>query len=288
MEEKKSLTDWVRISVRIIIGCALYSAGFQYFLYHNSISTGGVTGIAMIVNYLTNLPVGVTTIVINVPLFAIGRKRYGLQFMLLSLAGMLISSVFVDIFALSDFCFTTDLLLAAVFGGVFMGVGLGLVYSTSATTGGTDIIAKFLRQKYQHINFGTIILLLDVVVIAVFAVIFKRAESSMYAIISMYIAAKMIDLVLIGAVNSKMCFIISEQSEQIKDDIMNKLDRGITFLQGEGGYTGAERKVILCVVKRTQITELKAILRERDENAFCIVSDSREVFGEGFSSIYEN
>ena len=238
METKKNFSYWLSLSLRIILGSALYSAGFQYFMYHNSIITGGITGLSMIVNYLTGLPVGITMILINVPLFALAWKRYGLEFLLMSLAGMLLTSVFVDIFALSDFTFTYDPLLASVFGGIFMGIGLGIVYSTTATTGGTDIIAKFLRQKYQHLNYSTFILALDVAVIAAFALIFKRLESAMYAIISMYIASKMIDLVLLGTVNSKMCFIITAKCDEVKNVIIEKLDRGVTFLHGEGGSTG--------------------------------------------------
>lgn len=270
---------------KIAIGAALYSAGFQFFAYPNSIITGGVTGIAMIINFLTGMPVGVLSIIINLPLFAISWKRFGLGFMVSSFVGMLLCSVFMDLYSLTDFAATNQPLLAAIYGGIIKGFGLGLVYTTGATTGGVDIVAKFLRVKYQYINFGTIILMLDVVIIAAFALIFSKYDSAMYAIICMFMSSKVIDLVLYGAVNSKVCYVITDQSVEIKNTIVTKLNRGVTFIHGEGAWSGKEKDIILCVIKSRQIVELKQIIKEIDPAAFLIVSDSREVFGNGFTYI---
>lgn len=271
--------------VKIVLGSALYAAGFQFFLYPNSITTGGVTGIAMIINYLTGLPVGVMTIVINIPLFVFSWKKFGMQFIIGSLAGMLLSSMFVDLFAMSPLEITHEPLLGAIYGGLIKGLGLGLVYHAGATTGGVDIVAKFLRRKYQHINFSTFILGLDAAVVLAFAVIFQKYDSAMYAIICMFIASKMIDLVLYGAVNSKICYIITDESIAVKDAIVSVLGRGVTYLHGAGAWSGKEKNVILCVIKQSQIVELKQLVKAIDEQAFLIVSDSREVFGKGFSYI---
>lgn len=284
MQQKLNTRDLL-ILVKIVIGAALYAVGFQFFLYPNAISTGGVTGIAMIINFLTGFPVGVMTIIINIPLFIFSWKKFGLNFIIASLVGTILASVFVDIFAQIPLEVTHEPLLGAIYGGIIKGFGLGVVYQAGATTGGVDIVAKFLRHRYQHINFSTFILGLDVVVIVAFAVIFKRYDSAMYAIICMYIASKMIDLVLYGAINSKVCYIITEKSAEIKDGLVNQLHRGVTFLHGKGAWSGEERDVILCVIKQSQIVELKHLVRAVDDHAFVIVSDSREVFGNGFSYI---
>lgn len=285
MPQRKTARDWVVKYLKILIGSALYAAGFQFFLYPNAIVTGGVTGIAMIINYFSGFPVGVMTLIINVPLFFFSWKRFGLSFILASLAGTVFSSVLVDLFAMVPLEVTHEPLLGAIYGGIIKGLGLGVVYHTGATTGGVDIMAKFLRRKYQHINFSTFILGLDAAVIVAFAVLFKRFDSAMYAIICMFIASKVIDLVLYGAVNSKVCYIITDRSEEIKDGLMNGLHRGVTFLHGEGGWSGEEKHVILCVIKQRQIVELKHLVDAVDPKAFVIVSDSREVFGQGFAYI---
>lgn len=271
--------------LRIILGGALYAVGFRFFYYPNAIATGGLTGIAMIINYLTDLPVGMLAIVMNIPLFLFAWRRFGLNFMVSSLAGMLSANLFVDFFELFHFAATNQPLLGAVYGGVFQGLGLGLAYQVGATTGGTDIVAKFLRAKYQHINFGTFMLLLDIAIIGSFSLIFSRYDSAMYAIIGMFICTKIIDFTLYGAVNSKVCYIISDASEALKNAITTHLDRGVTFLHGEGAWSGKEKKIILCVIRSRQIVELKKLIKSIDPGAFLIVSDSHEVFGEGFTQI---
>ena len=283
MQQKRTVRQWIVVYLKILIGSALYAAGFQFFLYPNAIATGGVTGVAMIINFFSGFPVGVMTLIINVPLFLYSWKKFGLPFILASLAGTVLSSVLVDLFAAVPLEVTHEPLLGAIYGGIIKGLGLGIVYHTGATTGGIDIVAKFLRRKYQHINFSTFILGLDTAVIVAFAVLFRRYDSAMYAIICMFIASKVIDLVLYGAVNSKICYIITDKSDEIKDGIVNELHRGVTFLHGEGAWSGREKHVILCVIKQSQIVELKRLVNAVDDRAFVIVSDSREVFGNGFS-----
>ena len=198
---------------------------------------------------------------------------------------MLLCSVFVDLFSMVSFTATRDPLLASIFAGVIKGFGLGLIYETSATTGGIDIVAKYLRVKYQHINFSTFIFMLDVAVISAFAIIFAKYDSSMYSIICMFICAKVIDIVILGTMNSKVCYIVTDESNKVKTAIMSALHRGVTLLHGEGAWSGREKDVILCVIKSRQIVELKKLVKSLDSNAFMIVSDSREVFGAGFTYI---
>ena len=269
----------------IIVGSALFAAGFQFFLYPNSIIVGGVSGIAMIINLLTKLPVGLLTIVLNIPLFIIAWRYFGTGFIVSSLVGMLLSSVFVDLFALLSISPTNDMLLACIIGGAVKGLGLGIIYYAGATTGGTDIIAKFIRLKFPYLNFGTVVLITDCFIIVAFAAIFNKVESAMYAVITMFVVSKVVDLVLYGIDNSSVCYIISEKSDQLVTDITDRLHRGVTILEGEGAYSHKNKQVLLCVVKRTQIADIRKMIKSIDENAFFIITDAKNVFGKGFGDI---
>ncbi len=283
--ERKKLIDYFVMYLKIVIGCTIYAASFRFFIYPNDVVLGGVVGAATIINYLTELPVGVMTIIINIPLFIFSWKHFGLKFLISSLVAMLLSSTLMDIMEAIPFVATNDPLLASTFGGVIKGLGLGLVYSTTATVGGTDIIAKFLRRKYQHINFSTFILAMDVAIFLIFALLFGKLDSAMYSAICMFITSQVVDIVLYGAVNSKVCYVITDESVAIKEAIVGKLHRGVTYIHGEGAWSGQKKNIILCVIKRNQIVELKKLVKTIDDNAFMIVSDSREVFGKGFTYI---
>ncbi|MBQ7692054.1 MAG: YitT family protein [Oscillospiraceae bacterium] len=272
----------------ITVGTVLYAAGFQFFLYPNNITSGGVVGTAMIVNQLTGLPVGVMTILLNIPLFIIAWRHFGFDFLVGSLVGMGLSSVLVDLFAGIGLSLTHDPMLAAVIGGVIKGAGLGVIYYVGATTGGIDIVVKILRMKLASVNFGTIMLLLDTVIIGAYAMVLGRYESAMYSLIAMYVATKVVDLVLYGIDNACLCYIISERTDDITKEIVSgPLHRGVTLLEGKGAYSGAHRDVLMCVIKRPQIGQLKRLVRAEDEHAFFIVTNAKNVFGNGFESFNE-
>ena len=272
----------------IIIGSAIYAVGFQFFMFHNSIVSGGIVGVSMIINHFTHWPVGVMTILMNIPLFVVAWRYFGLDFLIGSLVGMALSSAFVDLFALTGISLTGDPMLASIIGGVVKGFGLGLVYFVGATTGGVDIVAKFLRQKNPHINFGTLILIIDAVIVAAYAVILNKYESAMYSVVAMFVVSKVIDLVLYGIDNSCICYVISDKSQELIDDIISgTMHRGVTILNGEGAYSHQQKQVIMCVIKRTQIAELRKLIRIVDERAFFIVTDAKNVFGNGFENIAE-
>ena len=283
--ERTSTRSYLIVYLKIIVGAVIYAASFRFFIYPNDVVLGGVVGIATILNYLTELPVGVMTIVFNIPLFIFSWKHLGLKFLISSLIAMLVSSTLMDLMEGISFVATTDPLLAATFGGAIKGLGLGLIYSTTATVGGTDIIAKFLRRKYQHINFSTFILAMDVAIFLLFALLFGKLDSAMYSAICMFITSQVVDIILYGAVNSKVCYVITDRSNEIKEVITSTLRRGVTYIHGEGAWSGQKKNIILCVIKRNQIVELKKLVREIDDKAFMIVSDSREVFGKGFTYI---
>jgi len=261
----------------IFIGSAIYAVGFQFFMYPNNIVSGGVTGISMIINHFTGFPVGMMSIIMNVPLFLIAWKHFGLPFLIGSLAGTVFSSAFVDIFAMTGISLTNDPMLASIIGGVIKGFGYGV-----------DIVAKFVRQKNPHINFGTIILIIDVSVVTAYALVLDKYESAMYSLIAMFVVTKVVDLVLYGIDNSSICYIISENSaELIKQITTGHIHRGVTILEGEGAYSHRKKEVIMCVIKRTQIAEIRRTVKNIDEKAFFIVTDAKNVFGNGFESINE-
>lgn len=272
-------------ALRIVLGTAIGAAGFSFFTFPNDIVSGGFTGIAQIINHLTGLPVGTLTIVFNVPLFILAWKKFGLKFILASLVGMVSNSLFIDLFNSLNICLTEDLLLAAVYGGLVKGFGYGLVYSVGATTGGSDILARMLRRKYPYINFGTIALCLDAVVVLIFALVVQKFDSAMYTVIAMFVSSRIVNLVLYGTMNSSVCYIITIRPRPIAQAIGDQLHRGATLLKAEGAYTGEERSVVLCVIKQSQIAELKKIISAIDEHSFVIVTHSHEVFGKNFSNI---
>lgn len=274
----------------IAVGTAIYGVGFQFFCFPNSIVGGGVVGVAMIFNYLSGLPVGVLTILLNVPLFLIAWKHFGLEFMIGSLTGTVLMSVFVDLLATTGVAATHDPMLGGIIGGALKGAGTGIVIYVGATTGGVDIVAKLLRQRYNHINFGTMILVIDVVIVVIYALVqdTDTYESAMYSLIGMYVSTKVIDLVLYGFDNSCICYIISENSGELTEEITSgHMHRGVTILEGEGAYSHRKKHVIMCVIKRNQIPEIRRLVRAIDEHAFFIVTDAKNVFGNGFENIAE-
>lgn len=272
----------------IVLGSVIYAIGFQYFMFPNNIVSGGLTGIAMILNHFTRWPVGMTVLVMNVPLFLIAWRHFGADYLIGSLVGTAISSICVDLFASTGIVATTDPMLGSIIGGVIKGAGLGMIYYVGASTGGIDIVAKMLRQKYQQINFGTIVLILDVVIVGAYALVLDKFQSAMYSLIGMYVVSKVVDLALYGIDNSSLCYIVSEKSDELAREIISgHVHRGVTILEGEGAYSHQTKHVIMCVIKRTQIGEMRRLVKQVDERAFFIVTDAKNVFGNGFENISE-
>lgn len=273
--------------IYIIIGTTLIAASVNMFLDPLEMVTGGVTGIAIIIKDLTNgvitggIPLWLTNIVINVPLFVVGFIIYGRNF-----AGKSLFATFYLSAALFYTQFipaiTEDLLLGSVFSGVLTGLGLGLVFLAYSTTGGTDLGGSILHHFFKHISIAKLMMFLDVLIILGGLFVFGP-EKSLYAIISIYITTKMVDSILDGFNFSKAAFIISDHNDDISGDIIHKLDRGATGLHGQGMYTKMNKNILLVVVAKKEIIKLKEIVKQRDKNAFVIVTDVREVLGEGFN-----
>ena len=284
---KHSPKELIRNWALIFVGAALYAVGYSFFFHPNGVVPGGVTGIATIVNYLTDLPVGVISMVINIPLFAFGWKHFGRRFILFSFAATVLIYVFVDSFALLNTAATDNILLSSTIGACLNGMGLGCAYLSGATTGGVDIVAKVLRQKYPYINFGTLIMCINVVIIGAYGLIFRRWDAVMYTVIAQFVVSKSIDVVLYGLDTSRVCYLISEKSDELDSAITSTMHRGVTLLSGRGGYTGQARDVLMCVIKKREITSLRKIVKTVDPNAFFIVTGAKDVFGNGFGNINE-
>ena len=278
-----SLISWIKI----VVGSVVAAAGFRFFSYPNDIVAGGITGIAQILNRLIGTPVGVMVIIMNIPIFIICFRKLGMKSVIGALAVMLLSSILIDVFQMIPYIATDEPLLAAVYGGVLNGLGYGLVYSAGATSGGTDILAKLLRRHYPHINFGTLVMGLNVVVILAYAIIFRKAESCMYTMIQMFISTRIVNIVVYGPGISNLCYIITSKSDEITDAITHEMKRGVTFLKAEGAWKHQERPVLMCVIKKQEIAHLRAIIRGVDEQSFLIVTEAKDVFGKGFENIYD-
>lgn len=281
MKRNRSAKNEIIFSyLQIMIGCILGGAAYPLFLTPGNIAPGGLTGIAMVTNYLFHWPVGTVTLILNVPLFLFGWKFMGKRFVLRTLIATILFSLLIDLLPLKPL--TEDPLLSAVFGGVLLGIGLGLILRGEATTGGTDMLARMIHRSVPAISTGMFLLALDCAVVVVAAVAIGITQA-LYAIICIFISSKVIDAVMVGFSGNKACFIISNKNETILNRILTELERGVTKLSAKGGYTGEERPTLLCVVSRMEVTAVKNIVRDEDENAFMIVVDAHEAIGDGFS-----
>lgn len=268
----------------VTLGVLLTALGLNIFLIPNKIAAGGVSGIATVLHYLVHLPVGMTMLFLNVPLFIMGIYRLGLKFGFRSLYGTISLSLLIDVLAPFMPVPTRDPLLAAIFGGVLIGLGLGLVFKYRGTTGGTDLAAAVLRT-YTGANVGQLLFMVDAVVVLAAGFAFKSWELAMYALITIFITAWLIDMVQEGISFAKAFFIISSEPEKMASAVLREMDRGATVLRGRGAYSGIDRDVLLVVVNRSEVTRLKDLIKSIDKGAFVILTNAHEVLGEGFKPL---
>ncbi|MCL2003120.1 MAG: YitT family protein [Oscillospiraceae bacterium] len=281
---KRTVFQTITDLLVIALGAALFALSVTLLLDPYGIVPGGVTGIAMLLCALFPvLPLGMTVLVLNIPLFLLGWRLLGHRFLLYTGFGTLVCAVLIDGFARLPLTVDTEPLLAGVFGGLLMGAGLGLVFLKGATTGGSDIIARLLKIPLPHIQIGKLMLAFDGCVVVAAGFVFGSVNHMLYAVITLFIGAKTLDGILYGLNVERLAFIISDRVSDIVEAISARLGRGVTLLHGEGAYTGRERKIVLCAVKRQQITDLKNLVRESDPAAFIILTEANEVLGEGFT-----
>ena len=282
---KKSLFSFLIIT----LGSACYSLGFVWCYAPNGIAFGGVTGAAQIVNFLfPAAPVGVTVIAMNIPLFALGWRLIGGRLLVSSLYAMFISSVFIDVLTPLYHWQPMDPMLACIFGGVLMGLSLGLVFQQGATTGGTDLLARLLKLKLAWLPMGKLLMGIDLAVILAVAAVFGTLNAAMYGLVALYITSIVMDGVLYGMDTAKVAYIISDKNQDISDMLVREMDRGVTILHGQGAYSGAEKNVLMCAFKQREIAAIKAAVKGIDPAAFLIVCEAHEVLGDGFRSYKQN
>jgi uncharacterized membrane-anchored protein YitT (DUF2179 family) len=269
----------------LVAGCAIMGLAYALFLIPHHFVPGGVSGIAIIANYFAGLPVGALIIVLNVPIFLLGLRTMGKKYVLNSLAGMVVSSVFIDLFdkVVGLPRATDDPLLSAIYGGVMLGVGLGIVFRGRASTGGSDIIGMVL-SKHTGMSIGFGIMVADFVVISASGLAFGSLEAPLYGYLVLFLSTKVIDMILEGWSHSKLVLITSSRVPEIADHILKVLDRSGTALRSRSLYLNREGEIILTVIHRKQLAELRAFIKRTDPEAFVVISDTYAVLGKGFKS----
>lgn len=269
--------------IKVVVGAALFALGFDLFLIPNELNGGGLTGLSMLIIHVIGWgSVGTITAVMNLPLFALAGLKIGKKFFFGSLIGMALCAVFLDLFALLPVP-ETEPLIGALYGGVICGCGLGIIFTSGASTGGSDIIVRLLKLRYQNVPIGSITIAFDACIAILAGIVFQNIAVTLYSGVSIFIIGQVIDAVVYRFDYSKVVMIITKQHDEISHVIQSGLDRGVTFLQGEGAYSRTETKVVLTVVKKQQLADLKRLVAETDPNAFVIVQEAHQVLGDGFS-----
>lgn len=271
---------WV---VSTILGSAVFALGFSLFLAPNELNAGGISGFAQVIVQVLGVgSVGVVSILINLPLFLLGGLKIGRRFFVGSLLGMVLSSVLIDLTQLIPFP-TVEPLVGALYGGALCGLGLGLVFIEGTSTGGSDILIRLLKLKYRNVPIGQISMCFDVVVVVLTGIVFGDVTKALYTGIAVFLTGQVIDAVVYRFDYSKVALIITDHYEQVAQMIGTRLDRGATFLHGEGSYSHKQTKVVLTAVKKQQVAELKELVTGIDPNAFIIVQEAHQVLGDGFA-----
>lgn len=273
--------------IPITIGAALYAFGLQCFVIPYQLMEGGVTGIAVLLNYIFSFPMSITTLIINIPLFLLGWKILGRKKMVFTIYGSLALSAFLALFeknkqltSIISFENGYDSMLIVLYAGVTLGAGLGIVFRYGGTTGGIDIIARIL-SRWRGYSMGQIILVADTIIIGI-SVFYISLDKILYTLVMVFIASKMIDFMQNGGYSAKAFSIITDRGEPIADKITAEMDRGVTIMPAKGAYSGTTKKVVYCVVQRSETHRLKQLVRSIDPSAFIVIHEVQEVLGEGF------
>ena len=269
-----------------LVGSVLYAAGIVCFVNPANMAPGGMSGVAILLNYLWGLPIGTMTIVLNIPLLILSYIFLGKSLTWKTVKSLVISSLMVDlVMARYAPIYAGDRMIGGVFGGVLMGAGLAIIFLRGSTTGGTDIISFLVKKWYPHVPIGRMIMVVDCIIIGVSVLVFGNLESALYGLISLYCCSMVIVSIIYGLDKGSMVMVVSEKNDEIAAQIMDELERGVTLLKGQGAYTGTDRDVLMCAVRKQQFARVRAIIYEKDPNAFVIVSETSEVLGEGFKQV---
>lgn len=277
LKVKEFLIDMIYLT----LGCAIMAIGTAVFLLPNQLSTGGFTGIATIFYYLFHFSMGTVILALNIPFFILAFFKIGKKLVIKSIIGTSLLSLFIDLFEKIP-TLTNDRLLACIYGGIFIGFGLALVLKANASTGGTDLITYIARAYKPYMKTSNIIVVVDVIIIGLNVIFFKKVEIGLYSAISIYLMGKMIDIVFEGINFTKMVYIISQKYEEISKEIDKQLQRGSTGIYAKGMYTNTDKMMLMCVGARNEVARMKQIATQIDPKAFIIISNARETWGKGF------
>ena len=278
---KQTIIDYLVIA----IGAFIFSFGIAMFTSPNNIAPGGVSGIGTMLNHLFNIPIGSVIIAVNIPLFIFSFKKFGRSFFKKSLFATFLTSSLIDVLPfILEKHYIYSPLLASIFGGVSIGVGVGIIFLRGGTTGGADILAKLIRLKYPHFSLGTLVFIIDAIIVISTLFVYGSIEALLYSTVSFFVTSRAVDAIIFGAARSKMLLIITTQPQEISKRIMNDIQHGVTLIPASGGYTKEEKTILLSVVRPNEVAEINKIVKEIDRSAFTIITESNEVFGYGFQS----
>lgn len=269
----------------MVLGAAVYALSVSFFTAPNEIAPGGVTGLATILNYLIYVPIGVTALLFNIPLLIWGAIESGWRFIIRTMIITAIVSVLIDLFSLFDIAYHGDMIIAAIFGGILSGAGLGLIFLRGGSTGGTDIIARNLNHRFPYLSIGSIVLMSDAVVVALSAIAYGSLENALYAVIAIFTSSKLIDAVVFGLSrdNGKLLIIITALPDEVTAELTGRVNRGVTVLSAQGGYSHMPKGVILCAVRPHDAYRVNSAVITADPSAFIITTTATAISGLGFS-----
>lgn len=289
MYNKQKTSDIIKRYAFMIIGCISYALSLRIFLIPNKIVGGGVSGAASLIEILTTIPAGYFILMINIPILVMGFKMMGWRFIVRCLITTATLSLFTNLFGIAFFDFlqglTTNALLASLYGGILQGIGIGLFIKYEMSSGGTELLGRITHNLIPVSSIAIHVAIFDGLIVLLGAIVLENPENVLYALILVFVSAKVSDVLVLGLNKAKLCYIISDKATEIGDFLIHHSPRGITLLHGKGMYTGTEKGVLLTCVKNYQIQSLKSMVKSIDENAFVIVGEATEVYGKGFTRI---
>ena len=283
-KRKLIIKKYIKEVIGVSIGCAIMAIGTSFFLLPNQLSSGGFTGIATILYYLCNIPLGMGLLLLNIPLLIFAFFRNGKELFIKSIIGTGILSFFLDLFEQFP-PLTQDRLLACIYGGIAMGIGTAIILKVGASTGGSDLLSYVIRSYKPYYRSSNLIVIIDIIIITLNVIFFKEIEIGLYSAIAIYLMGKMVDIVFEGVYFTKILFIISPQYKKIADVVGRKVDRGSTGIYAKGMYTREKRMMLMCVGTRNEIAKIKQIATRMDPKAFIIIMNAREAWGKGFKKV---
>ncbi len=287
-DKKRRVLDLLVDNLFWFLGCVSYSAGVTVFAVPNNIAQSGMTGIAIILNYLIHTPIGITNFCLNVPLFILAWIFIGRKFTFKTLWVTSLLSAVMDIMTsligkgIIPVYNSGDRLLACIFCGILCGFGLSMVFLRNATTGGTDIIMRLLKRKLPHFSMGRLIMILDAAVVAAAAVVFRSVESALYAAILIFISSTVVDRILYGASNGKILLVFTEKAHEVSSMITSNTRRGVSIFPVEGGYTGENKNMLMIVLRSDEVARVRRLIKNADPKTFIVITEAKEILGEGF------